>query len=604
MVKLYKFVSDFFYKHEKNLHYAFPFFIFCSVCFAGRTPSSIVIFSVCCLILSKLVKICLQKLYSVAYFGLSIVICIFPAFLIQNSIDKDYAYANTNSIFKLGCFVFCSIFISYILNVFIRYLNDRYIKNRIFKIVLYFICLVILILPITIPFCYVCNWLMNNLPLESDAILAFLQTTYTEASEYFFDSVNVRRLCCFVIVISILTPIYFNFLKISFIPITKKIFIYLMLCLIFCFIVCKNYRHNLMTEPFFYAFETLNQYDVFNQLTEKRKAYLKNNKLNKEDSFTGTYVVVIGESLSRSYMGCYDFELDTTPVQTMLKKNDNAIFFENCFSNHVHTVQVLSYALTEYNQYNYNQFNLENAVSLIDIARHQLGFNTIWISNQQKLGIHETPISSIASSTDYQIWTNPNGKNYDEVVLSELKKLKLNNKRNLIFIHLIGNHKSYNERYPKHFTKFSYKNWGVDNYLNSIYYNDFVLGKILDSVKKLPDFQLMIYLSDHGEDALRDLGHYSARFTWDMAKIPFWIYLSGNYISSHEEIFNILKSHSKVPFSNDLLFDCVLGLLGAFNSDFYVSTNDISSKTYQHSFNDIKTLYGKKSIREVYDEKY
>lgn len=603
MFKLVNCISAFFYKQKNILPYMFPFFLFCSICFVGRVPSSIIIFFICCLILSKLLLLCEKRIHSFSYFVLSIGICIFPAFIIQNSLDKDYAYANTNSFFKLSCFVICLIFLFFILFLFIKWLNNRFVSNRLLNFLLYFTCCVILFLPTVIPLSYVFNWVLNNPPLESDAVLAFFQTTYSEASEYFFDYVNVGRLCGSFLVIVIFLFAIIRILKSSFVPLTKKLSIYLMLCLILCFIVCKNYRHNLMTEPLFCAYETLTQYDVFDQLSEKRKVYLENSKLNKVDSFGGTYVVVIGESLSRSYMGCYDFELDTTPVQSILKKDDNAVFFENVFSNHVHTVQVLSYALTGNNQYNDNQVNLENAVSLIDIARYQLGFNTIWISNQQKLGIHETPISSIASNTDYQIWTNPNGKNYDEVVIPQLKKLKLNNKRNLIFIHLIGNHKSYNERYPKHFTKFSYKNWVVDNYLNSIYYNDYVLGKILDSVKQLPDFQLMIYLSDHGEDAFRDLGHYSVKFTWDMAKIPFWVYISPNYIRPHEDTFNILKSHANVPFSNDLLFDTMLGLIGAYNSEFYESSNDISSKNYQHTFSDIKTLYGKKSIKELFNEK-
>ena len=49
------------------------------------------------------------------------------------------------------------------------------------------------------------------------------------------------------------------------------------------------------------------------------------------DSKSGTFVLVIGESLSRTHMGCYGYSKETTPWQSSIKNNPNAVFLENAY---------------------------------------------------------------------------------------------------------------------------------------------------------------------------------------------------------------------------------------------------------------------------------
>ena len=84
-----------------------------------------------------------------------------------------------------------------------------------------------------------------------------------------------------------------------------------------------------------------------------------------------------------------------------------------------------------------------------------------------------------------------------------------------------------------------------------------------------------------------------------MAEIPLWMYFSDSYISEHKIKFDSLKNHAVTPFTNDLIFDTVLGILGAQKSEFYYKNNDLSSMEYNHSFHDLKTLHGKKSLSEA-----
>lgn len=86
--------------------------------------------------------------------------------------------------------------------------------------------------------------------------------------------------------------------------------------------------------------------------------------------------------------------------------NKNSIFFNNAFSNHTHTVQVLSYALTSKNQYENQSIHTKDVVSLIEVAKNSLGYHTVWISNQSKIGFYENPISVIAESADEKYWAS------------------------------------------------------------------------------------------------------------------------------------------------------------------------------------------------------
>ena len=143
-------------------------------------------------------------------------------------------------------------------------------------------------------------------------------------------------------------------------------------------------------------------------------------------------------------MNCYGYKESNTPFQTELKKNNNSIFFNNAFSNHTHTVPVLSYALTTKNQYNNKDLAVRDIVSLVDVARYSLGYHTVWLSNQNKIGVWENPLSAIAESSDEKIWSsefsllNYSDKMYDEIILEYFDKINLSGKKNIIF-------KKYNE---------------------------------------------------------------------------------------------------------------------------------------------------------------
>lgn len=144
-----------------------------------------------------------------------------------------------------------------------------------------------------------------------------------------------------------------------------------------------------------------------------------------ENNKKGIYVLVIGESQNRLHMSVYGYGRETTPwLNQQHNENPDFLLFTQAYSCHTHTVPTLTYALTAKNQY--NEISLENAVSIIEMAK-AAGYHTAWISNQVQYSAWDTPITVIASEAEQQIWLNKNvGETtktnfYDEKVVNGLQ---------------------------------------------------------------------------------------------------------------------------------------------------------------------------------------
>lgn len=312
----------------------------------------------------------------------------------------------------------------------------------------------------------------------------------------------------------------------------------------------------------------------------------------------GVYVLVIGESQNKGHMSAYGYHRPTTPWLQSIKNQHGFLLFDNAYSCHSHTVPVLTYALTAKNQY--NTLPLEQAASIIEIAQ-AADFHTVWISNQVKYGAWDTPVSVIADQSQTQYWLNGHlgettqTTHFDLSLVDVLKKLPVFDKA-LIVVHLMGNHGSYEERYPHAFNRWTGKSH-IDKYDNSILYNDFVMKQLFSAVKDLPNFQGLIYFSDHADDVDAGLGHDASRFTFDMARIPLYMYFSDNYIQKYPHTMAILKKHTSAYFTNDLIFDTLINIM-QIPFPVLEETNSLADKNYKNTSTNLKTLYGKKILSE------
>ncbi len=291
----------------------------------------------------------------------------------------------------------------------------------------------------------------------------------------------------------------------------------------------------------------------------------------------GTVIIVIGESANRDHMKAFSpkYLQETTPWMSSLRGQSNFYFFSRAYSNFPQTVPALSMYLTGSNQY--NQKSLTDTVSIVDAVK-TAGYTSWWISNQSRVGIHDTPTTMIAESADNTIWISPS-EGDDRRVLDVMQNISPN-KNNVIFIHLIGSHLRYVDRTPSDFRTaflqgtFSEK---VYSYDRSIAYTDQLLRDIFQYAKKHLNLQVMVYCADHGEDM--EYTHGAGKFTFDMVRIPLFIYLSPEYCTMYPETAATLAKHENYIFTNDLMYDTLCGLLQIPNSE-YNAHWDLSNSSY------------------------
>jgi len=312
--------------------------------------------------------------------------------------------------------------------------------------------------------------------------------------------------------------------------------------------------------------------------------------IDKEVNHATKIVIVIGESLNRSYMSLYGYGRNTTPYLSRLAidstKNGRLFVFDNVISPEVYTVPALEKVLTNTN--NENDIPFDKSISLVDFFE-KAGFETYWISNQAPLGKNDTPISVISSSADSVYFSLLDSKQklpisvgsfYDGVILDPFKNLVKNNVNDnqVYFIHLMGSHVNYEDRYPSNFNIFKTKEINSTNlYLNSIRYNDWVVNNIIE-IGNANDVDVVCYFSDHGDEL--GFGHNPSNYKKGMSLIPFMVYLSKEYSNRNPELVKQLKNNKTTPAMTDNFFNDIQVISGIKGSIFE-SENSFISKDYR-----------------------
>ena len=466
-------------------------------------------------------------------------------------------------------------------------------EKHVIRSVLRFIFLAVILLPVFVILGY---YSVTSTVFAPDTLLAIAQTNIQEAIEYAKDNFSCKTI--FLIILAN-ASVFFVAIKNTQKILWNKYNLFLVLfCITACLVGVYKYRDNIITDIPKQASKTLAQYKNFSKERTDRKDNMSKLLLSHKPE-AGVYVLVIGESQNRAHMQAYNYHRATTPWLDSMKNDKNMLLFTKAYSCHTHTVPTLLYALTAKNQY--NNIAVKNAVSVLEVAE-AAGFETVWLSNQVKYSAWDTPVTSIASEANQQKWINStlgestNTDYFDGKLIEELEKIKITDKM-LIVMHLMGNHGSYEQRYPKAFEKYDGKNT-IDKYDNSIIYNDYVMSQVYKRARKIPNFKGLVYCSDHADAIDKNLSHDAAQFDFDMTHIPLYIYLSDSYIQNNSAKYKSLEKQKNKLFTNDLLFNLMLGVLGINLNNIYEANNDPTADTFDNNKERFKTLYGKKYICE------
>lgn len=99
-------------------------------------------------------------------------------------------------------------------------------------------------------------------------------------------------------------------------------------------------------------------------------------------------------------------------------------------------------------------------------------------------------------------------------------------------------------------------------------------------------------MPDHAEEVLKGFAHDPGKFTFNMTQIPFLLWFSSDYkekyIGKYE---NLIKNKDKY-FSNDRLYDTLIGLTD-IKTSLYKKNFDLTSNKYSINEQEASTLHGK-----------
>ena len=320
-------------------------------------------------------------------------------------------------------------------------------------------------------------------------------------------------------------------------------------------------------------------------------------------------VLIIGESYSRSHCQLYGYDVKDTPRQRKLERRGLLTKFDDVVSC-----------------WNLTSFVFKNVLSMHVVGEkgewcdyplfpelfRKAGYKVTFLTNQflpeAKQAVYDfsggfflnNPTLSKAQFDVRNTQLHP----FDDGLLADydrfLKDGKIDLKgHNLIIFHLIGQHVSYNTRFPRDRHKFTADDYTerrpdigngrrrmIANYDNACLYNDSIVDQI---VKRFANKNaIVIYMPDHGEEIYEPgrnivCRNHSAEVDWPLAhyefEVPFWIYCSHRYALAHPQVFKAIKDAKGKRFMTDALPHMLVWLAG------------ISTKSYHPQYNLLSPEY-------------
>ena len=324
-----------------------------------------------------------------------------------------------------------------------------------------------------------------------------------------------------------------------------------------------------------------------------------------------TIVLIIGESYSKAHCQLYGYPQKDTPRQRRLERGGWLTKFNDVVSC-----------------WNLTSFVFKNVLSMHVVGEkgewcdyplfpelfRKAGYQVTFLTNQFLLAAGQAVYDfsggfflndPVLSKAQFDL-RNTSLHRFDEGLLSDydnfLNEGKIDLKgNNLIIFHLIGQHVSYNTRYPKDRAKWHaddykelrpdiagdhYRRRMIAAYDNACLYNDSIVTQI---VKRFEDKDaIVVYMPDHGEEIFepgRDIicRNHSAAVDWPLAhyefEVPFWIWCSRKYAHREPEVFKAIKDAKNRRFMTDALPHMMVWLAG------------ISSKDYNDKYNLLSPNY-------------
>lgn len=322
------------------------------------------------------------------------------------------------------------------------------------------------------------------------------------------------------------------------------------------------------------------------------------------------YVLVIGEASRRDHWQLFGYDRPTNPE---LAKTANLVRVTDLDSAWPESITAIPMILTR-KPATITSFTWWKEASILR-AMQEAGYETYWISNQQAIGKYDSPVSTFAFEAQHQMflnhasWSVPGA--YDGVLLQALRDvLRDSNKDLFIVLHLMGNHQSYDYRYPDAFKRWrptesdpwqdeaaddsaddsgsdsadsasaSDEDSGDDSaddspdpesiqrttnsYDNSILYTDHILASIIGILRQNGAMSALWFESDHGESLLSDTcqmeGHGHGTIYEYALPVLFWF--SDSYAQAFPDKLAALRANADKRTMSENTFESLADMAG------------------------------------------
>ena len=474
--------------------------------------------------------------------------------------------------------------------------------------------IIVTIALVSFPLVNIGNFWLTGTSIDTVSIHAILQTNLSELLQFLGDSYStVRLIVVFGSIALCIGLISWKLTTVVAAPFAAGLGLLLLLPTAVNVYKVPDYLYT-----FGYWKDASIDYDevhrAWRDLETKREAMVTGYELGRTPGGDRVTVLVIGESHNKQHMSLYGYPRDTTPALGRRTRDENLIVFENAWSNHTHTNPTLTLALTEANQYNGRRWTA--TPSLFAVTR-RAGIATYWISNQQKSGAFDSHVALLSRESDNVVFINnrigtrtTNPDKQDEALIPYLQDALGQPGEKLIVVHLYGNHGNYCLRYPESWEAYSGKlkisTFGkahattrleaVNCYDSSVRYNDHILDRIFNSLEKSDIPASVFYFADHSEEIFEGKAHNSGNFDFAMSDIPVVFAASDSWKKKFSGQWEQLVNNRKEIFTNDLVFETVLGLMG-LESIGIDTKNDLGSEYYEGVYAP-ETLHGRVNLKD------
>lgn len=316
-------------------------------------------------------------------------------------------------------------------------------------------------------------------------------------------------------------------------------------------------------------------------------------------------IVVIGESYIREHAALYGYPLQTTPFLSHEQQEGRLFVFTDMVSPYNQTTRVIRNLLS-CNSLGHHE-DWSSAPPFTAIYKKN-GYHVTMYDNQKNFDMGFVFAYSLNTYLYHpQIMkacyheTNDSTFEFDGQMVDDYQKRQTPSAKRLVLFHLLGQHVSFEYRYPKNFAYFNEDSlsfrkepWltkdmreDIVHYDNATRYNDHVLQQIIG----LYDQQntIVVYLSDHGEEVY-DYRENSGRDDWGMGSdprqvlrwqymVPFVVWCSDKYAATHPGIIKQLQNATSRPAMLDNVCQ-LLFHLSDLKTPYYNKTRDVLSSDY------------------------